>query len=177
MYLSSPRSQAFVTSRPCSTWASREGSSSCSIFSFGTKSVLQGSEIKVRGKYSVNRVFRGLADNYSNTSLISLSSSSLRTVFMSLDTTQELLLFSICFEGFLYGNISVLCVPLLLVAIISCAVAYQYTIASLATSNRVTAIVKSYQRCPRHSRRWLWLHLPMYPSTHKSLYLSSVLFS
>ena len=62
------------------------------------------SEIKVRGKYSVNLVFRGLADLYSNISLISLSSSSFDTVVM-FTIPQVFQCFSLCVEGFLFGNI------------------------------------------------------------------------
>ena len=66
----------------------------------------------------MNRVFNGLTDYYySNTSLNPPSSSTgnLGAVFMN---TPEILIFlSLCLEGFLYGNISVLCaVPSLLVA-------------------------------------------------------------
>ena len=58
---------------------------------------------------------------------------------------------------------------------ISCAVAYQYSIASI--SNRLTANNFSPLSCPNHSIRLLRLHRPMYPSMHKPLYLSSVLFN
>ena len=58
---------------------------------------------------------------------------------------------------------------------ISCAVAYQYTIAS--TSSWLTANTLSPLYCPNHSNWWLWLHRPMYSSTHKPMYLSSVLFN
>ena len=68
-------------------------------------------------KYSVNRVFSGLADHWHysnlNTSLSSLSSSLLLsfsnpgTIFMF--TVADSGLIMLCLEGFFYGNISVLC--------------------------------------------------------------------
>ena len=53
----------------------------------------------------MNGLFNGLADKYSDTSLIFLSSLS-STVFMI--NPLEVNTISICLEGFLYGNISVL---------------------------------------------------------------------
>ena len=62
---------------------------SCSIFKC---------EIKVRGKYSVNRVFNGLAHNH--ISHFTLGSDVMFT------TVQTLACFSICVEWFLFGKIS-----------------------------------------------------------------------
>ena len=56
-----------------------------------------------------------------------------------------------------------------------CAVAYQYATAS--TSNWLMAKVFSHFDGPNHSKWLLWFHCPMYHSTHKSLYLSSVLYT
>ena len=58
---------------------------------------------------------------------------------------------------------------------ISCTVAFHYTIAT--TSNRLTVIANSPYVCPSHNKWLLRLSCPVYLSTHKALYLSSVLFT